>query len=426
MKQSQYSVEQLNGTTQRNELNISADAPDWKLGVTEGMSCGWEKCCPMFWRLVSRLTLVVAALTLQASMSFAAGAVKLEQPLHLIPAGRWVKVHTQSPYDAVYFHRQAHGGSAFDTRRGRMVLFGSDTHGENWHNSPFFFDTGRLQWSRLYPDDAPSTYTVNAAGLPVAGEKRDHPWAMHTFDAVVYDVAQDRLMVSSLPKHLQPGRFTEVLAKVWPRVRHHPIWALDLASNKWTPLNAGDVHFFPYATAYDTHRDLIIGYRDSGIYELQRDPPIWRKVAGPGLLGYHNSAVYDSANRALVVFGSNSSSNDVVVYFPQSGRHQMMPTPGIRPPKDEHAPMAFHQRLGRTVVLADRPQPGASSHARDLARTETWLYDLRTDYWSQVPGASLPFGCGMNYNLEYDPTNDLLLLVTTEPGQSTSVWALRL
>src|SRR5262245_8319083 len=70
--------------------------------------------------------------------------------LVLLPAGRWVEIHRQQPTDAVRFHRQWHGGSAFDTRRGRIVLFGSDTHGHDWTNSPLFFDVASLKWTRAY------------------------------------------------------------------------------------------------------------------------------------------------------------------------------------------------------------------------------------------------------------------------------------
>ena len=42
-----------------------------------------------------------------------------------------------------------------------------------------------------------------------------------------------------------------------------------------------------------------------------------------------------------------------------------------------------------------------------------------------MPTATLPAGCGMNYNLEYDPHHRVLLLVTGTYGQPTTVWALR-
>lgn len=347
-------------------------------------------------------------------------------PWQQLRRGQWVKIHEQKPTDAVFFRRQAHGGSAFDTRRNQIVLFGSDTHGIDWTNSPLLFDTEHLAWSRLYPDDGPGTYMVNSAGLPVAGPEGRHPWAMHTFGAVEYDPRRDELVVSSYPRHMEPGRFSDELTHVWPRVKRHPTWALNLATGKWRALDGKAVHFFPYATAFDSRRGVVVGYRANGVYELTGEPRRWRRVLPRGLLGYHNNAVYDSWHERVVVLGSKENSNDVVVYDPATAQQRKMPTPGDRPPKDQHIPMAFHARAGKTVALVDQFPPGSQRQQRDQAETQTWLYDLLEDRWEQVGSATLPFGCGMNYTFEYDPGHDALLLVTSEPGKPTSVWALRL
>jgi len=342
-----------------------------------------------------------------------------------LPAARWVEIHRQQPTDAVRFRRQWHGGSAFDTRRGRIVLFGSDTHGDDWTNSPLFFDVASLTWTRAYPDDPPSTYAVTAEGLPVAGIDGRHPWAMHTFAAVTYDAANDRLIVASSPEHLEPGRFTDAMAHLWPRIRRHPTWLFELGPERWQALDPPDVHFFSYATAYDSDRAVVIGHRPDGVYELavrERDP-VWRRVADASQTGYHTNAVYDRHRRLVVIGGGNRLSNAIVVYDPAGRRGWTMPTPGARPPAFEHPPMAFHERKGVTVVLIDRPADATPPIERRPGRTETWLYDATADAWSKLPGADLPFACGMNYNLHYDAVHDLLLLVADEP---TAVWALKL
>ncbi len=84
--------------------------------------------------------------------------------------------------------------------------------------------------------------------------------------------------------------------------------------------------------------------------------------------------------------------------------------------------MAFHTRKGVTVVLIERVA-GDKPEERRSGSTETWLYDAAADVWSRVPGAELPFACGMNYNLHYDGVHDVLLLVAGEP---TAIWALSL
>jgi hypothetical protein len=338
--------------------------------------------------------------------------------------GEWTRIHEQADGHAVTFRRQLHGGAAFDTKRGRIVLFGSDEHGEDWTNSPFFFDVAALRWNRLYPDDDPATYRVDRFGLPVAGAEGNHPWAMHTFGTVTYHAANDQIVISIYPEHMRPGQFTNALAHVWPQVKRHPTWVLDLATEAWKPLVGPAVHFFPYATAYDPERRAVIGYKEEGVFELRPQPMGWTKLAGPGLLGYANSAVFDTRYHALVAFGGHTHTDDIVIYEPATKRHQKMPTPGARPPKAQSRPMAFHERLGQTAMIFDSRTDGDPA-LPGPGYAETWLYDLGRDAWTKL-STRLPFRVGMNYNLVYDPQRALLLLVAGGPDLRTSVWALLL
>ena len=103
-----------------------------------------------------------------------------------------------------------------------------------------------------------------------------------------------------------------------------------------------------------------------------------------------------------------------------------MPTPGPRPPKDQHTPMCFDPDSARTVVIVDRGEKGTELKNREA---EAWLYDLKSDAWTQIPTATLPFGCGMNYNMHYDPRHKVCLLVAedfSKPGWPVTVYALRI
>lgn len=337
-----------------------------------------------------------------------------------VSSGRWIQIHQQSKQDTVNFVRQYHGGSAFDAKRGRLILFGSDTHGENWYNSPFFFDTHKLQWYRLYPDDPVNTYKVNVEGIPVAGKEGVHPWAMHTFAAISYDSIRDQLVVSSYPKHMVPSRFSSALIRQWPLIKRHPTWILDLASESWSYLPDKAVHFFPFTTSYDSNKQRILGYRHDGVFALENRPRRWKKLAEPGFLGYHNNSVYDSKQNAFVVMGSHENSNDVVVYWLADGKHVKMPTRGMRPPKAQFIPMAYHEKLGKIVALFEARKD------KEKRITKTWIYDLSMDSWSFLDTAILPFPLKMNYNLEYDSVHNVLLLVTGQTGSPTTVWVLKL
>lgn len=328
----------------------------------------------------------------------------------------WLKLYEQKPSDAVQFQRQEHGGSCFDSRTGRLVLIGSNTHGRDWHNSPRFFDPVNCTWSQAYADDEFGTYAVNAEGIAVAGAKGDHPWTMHTFGAVVYDSSREEIVIPIFDDHLVPGRFTDVCKDLWPAIQRKPTWTYRVESGKWTPLAGEGVNCFPYCAVYDSDRKMVVAVMPDGIHELAGEPRTWKKITKGGFFGWHTNCAYDSRNKAVVVFGSNENRNDIAAYVPATGDYKLMPTPGTRPPKDQHTPMEFCPDIGRTVVLVDRIEGNTQ-------QTETWLYDLAEDAWTQVNSATLPFACGMNYNLEYSPSQHCLLLVT---GPNPTVWALRL
>jgi hypothetical protein len=335
---------------------------------------------------------------------------------------RWVKLHEQKLDDTLRFRRQEHGGSCYDSKRQRLILFGSNTHGRDWTNSPLFFDVVKRRWSRAYTNDERVTYTVDRNGIPVAGANVDHPWAMHTFGAVMYDPSRDEMIVACSQRHMVPGRFTDSVKNLWPQIKKFPTWTFDLKKQQWRPLPCMPVDFFPHSAAFDADRNVVLGYRPDGIYELSGEPRTWKRLTKKVFLGgWHSNCVFDAKHKALVVFGTNTNSNDIEVFFPATGKHQIMPTRGIRPAKDQHNPMVFHPRLGRTIVVVDHQLDGGK---RTIA--ETWLYDLAVDAWSQITTATLPFGCGMNYNLEYDSQRDRVVLVAGGGGRPTTVWSLKI
>ncbi|MBT4906240.1 MAG: sel1 repeat family protein [Rhodospirillaceae bacterium] len=349
-----------------------------------------------------------------------------------LPKGKWIRIHRQKKTDSVRFGFQPHGGAAFDTKRGRLVLIGSDTHsdhsyqsGGDWINGPHLFDVARLRWMRFYRNDSIVTYEVNRWGAPVAGYNGDRPWPMHTYGAVTYHPGRDEVVVSSHPAHLAPEKFIDVLADKWRRIKHHPTWILSFRSNRWSTLRARPQSFFLHSTTLDSDRNSIIGYRSDGVFELGGNPRKWRRILRKGLLGHHSNSVYDSKHKVVVVFGNRPVANSVVQYSPATRTQRRMPTPGLRPPKDRHAPMAFHGAIQKTVVLVDQV-PEWAKEDRSSQTTGTWLYDAGKDSWERVESAQLPMNLGMNYNLVYDSAHNLLLVVAAGRGYHPTIWALRL
>jgi hypothetical protein len=350
------------------------------------------------------------------------GGPALNAELVSLAPNVWLKFHEQEPGDRCSFRRRGHGGSCFDTRRGELVLFGSDTHSKDWINSPLIFNPVTKQWRQVYPEDSVQTYAVTSEGIPLAGVNGDHPWTTHTFGCVVYDPARDEMVIVCWPGHMRPDKWGQATQHLWGKIKKHPNWTFSLADEKWTPLACKEAHFFPHCAAMDTDRNVVIGYQGGCVAELGGEPRSWNTVSTASFFGWHDNCAYDSKNKALVVFGSNENKNDVVVYVPATGEHKMMPTPGARPPRDQHCPMEFVPGIGRTVVLVDRTK---AKDGAEGSSTETWCYDLGKDEWGRIDSATLPFACDMNYNMEYDPRHKVLFLVTGGYGQSTVVWALK-
>lgn len=340
--------------------------------------------------------------------------------LKRLPAGTWIKIHEQASGSEDAFVRQTHGGAAFDPVRGRVMLFGSDTHSRDWDNSVRFFDMGTLSWSRAYAEDDPDTYRVNAEGFPVAGKGVERPWAMHTFDAVEFDPAADRLIVASHPKHMTPKKKWGVDKALWKSIRSHPTWFYYVAENRWEPKRGKAVSFFPNGGAFDPNRRAFIGVNAVGFWELPADSTKWRRLGKGSARAWHNSAAYDHDRDVVVSFGTNKRSNAIWQYRRGEKKGRKMPTPGLRPPGAESPPLVYHPGIQRVVALVKRRKKNTPGS------TETWLYSTRDDAWSRLETATLPFDIGMNYDMVYDPRHDLLVLVANMRHEPTAVWVLRL
>ncbi|MEL7401107.1 MAG: hypothetical protein AAFN68_11125, partial [Pseudomonadota bacterium] len=317
--------------------------------------------------------------------------------LNTIAAGRWTKIHQMHANDITAFPRQVHSGSAFDQKRNRLLIFGSDTHGRDWDNSVRAFDLDTLSWSSLSDQQPFSNYIVTAEGVPGAlADKHLFPWAMHAFDAINYDPVADRLVVASKPEHLKPGRFKSPISNsLWDRALSHPTWSFDFTTERWETLVTDKaVHLFPYASAYSREHHAIFGFRPDGVFKLSLTLPSWNKVARSSINAYHTQAVWDSDNQAFVIAGSHDLSNTIHIYRPGEDKTIEMPTSGKRPPGFEHTPMAYYESNGMVAFVIDVRQDG-----EDLA--ETWLYNLKQDKWKQLWGAEFPFHLGMNYHMQY-------------------------
>jgi hypothetical protein len=336
-----------------------------------------------------------------------------------IPANQWVRYY-QPAY--AKWRRQGHAGIAYDTQRATFYILGSDTHGQNWDNSVHEFDPGTKSWTTHYPSADSETYRVDDRGVGISGDDQTLPWAMHSYDNVLYDPINDALVVTAQPGH---NPISKMLG-VSPRI--HPTWFYYLPLRIWlTPENMTQdfPSNFAGSSAYDIERQALISY-GSGLFELGPDRIEWQKVPTTKRHAIHHSMEYDSVRKQLVVFGDYRNSNAVWVYKPgllagEAGSWEKKEPGGDHVPPDQHFPVAFDEHSGVFLLLPDN-RPAGEERATSAG---TFAYDPDRNQYRRLPDADMP-ALGMNYMMVYDSFRRVFFLVTGDWKRPAVVWVLRL
>ncbi len=377
-----------------------------------------------------------------------------------LPANRWVLVREGRSGN---WHRSAHGAAVFDSRRKKVFVFGSDTHGKDYDDSVHEFDPLTVQWSDHRTPARRRTYHVDEQGLPVAGSGELRPWAMHVYDGMVYDPKLDALVVSGVPRH-NPA------TKTIDGISRHPVWIYHLDSRRWEPLADTDPAappFFGSAAAYDSRRDTIVVV-GKGTWELGPDRRQWVRTAAQPEDSRRQTLVYAAGEGNFYLFGDDGDPQTLQVYVPGE-------TPGspgrweTRHPEGDPAcaaatpvPVAYEPRQGVFLLQVDRrlakakepktkakPTEGkskqgsaddkdnkAKSEQKPAGKakgdeagpaTESWayVYEPRADRCTPLPGTRLG-ALGMDYMLVFDDFYKLFLLVSGDDRKPLAVHALRL
>ena len=349
---------------------------------------------------------------------FIAGSVEA------LPANTWVQIHSETRAD---WRRQGHAGATYDSRRGTILVFGSDTHGLDWDNTVREFDPRTRQWTTHYPEAPPSSYRADPQGRAIAGTDRLLPWAMHVYDNIVYDPSLDALVVTALPQHNPIRRDIR-------EATEHPTWIYSLAERQWHILensNEPSPVFFAAGSAYDPDRDVVAAYR-SGMWELGPERDRWLRATGERHHNLHYTVEYDRRHRVFAVFGDRGLTNDVWIYAPgptagSEGRWKKRSPQGDYCPPGQHFPVAFSDRHGAFLLVVDDVIAARDGEGRErlepTGSAVTCVYDHGANRYTRLPDARLE-RLGMNYMMAYDHFHDVFLLVAG--NRQPTVWALRL
>ncbi|MBI3156949.1 MAG: hypothetical protein HYZ20_16315 [Burkholderiales bacterium] len=339
--------------------------------------------------------------------------------LRELAPNRWVRYHEERPGD---WTRQAHAGMALDARRGTLLVFGSDTHGQDWDNAVHEFDPLLERWHTHQRAAGVQTYRIDADGAPVAGSDALMPWAMHTYDAIEYHPGLDALVVMSTTEH-NPG------PGPLPGMRRQPTWLYDLSTRRWSQLDpvAGQApSFFGGASAFDERRGVLVAYR-RGIWELDPATRAWRRASSESPHSMHQTMAYDSRRGAMFVFGDYRPTNEVWRYDPGAvaGAHGRWTrhVPGGDPcPPHSSVPVAYDAAQDLFVLVVDE-RPAGSPRAKPQSAS-TYFYDPARDLYLRLADADLP-PLGMNFMMAWDRRHGVAWLVTGDWGSPVTVWAMK-
>jgi hypothetical protein len=340
--------------------------------------------------------------------------------LRSLPPNRWIKYHEERPRG---WSRQGHAGIAFDSKRGTLLIFGSDTHGENWDNSVHEFDPRRKRWQTHQPPADAKTYRTDAAGAPVAGAAPPMPWAMHTYDSIEYHPALDALVVMSTTEHTPGGAAVT-------NVKRQPTWIYDLSTRQWRQFDTGgnaSPSFFAGSSAFDAARGLLVAYR-YGVWEMDSAAGLWRQASSEYHHEIHHTMVYDQRRRALFVFGDHRPTNKVWRYQPGAAAGerghwiQHQPKGDVCPP-GSIIPAAYAADQDVFVLVVDDATSDAAPGGR-TASVSTCLYDPAMDTYTKLPAAELP-AIGMNFMMAWDRVHEVVFLITGDGRGPVTVWAMK-
>lgn len=344
--------------------------------------------------------------------------------LDAIPANQWVQYY--QPFYASW-QRQSHAGIAYDTNRGVFYVFGSDTHGLNWDNSVHEFNPSKKAWITHYAPTAKSSYRVDHRGVGVSGDSEVLPWAMHTFDNVIYDPLNDALAITAIPSH------NPITKDLDSKPNVHPTWFYHVPTNLWLNQEQYKQAYpgnFAGSSTYDTRRDVIVSY-GSGMWELGPDRQVWKKVKVSKPHQIHHSMAYDPLNHQIAVFGDYSNSNDVWIYTPGSfagsaGSWDKRTPKGDYCPPDQTIPVAFDKKSGVYLLVVNN-EKNSSTATNDSMRdsSSTFIYDPIENTYRKLPEGSIQTA-RMNYMMVYDAKRQVFFLVTGNWNEAPIVWTLRL
>ncbi|MDQ4123199.1 MAG: hypothetical protein M3209_17315 [Acidobacteriota bacterium] len=285
---------------------------------------------------------------------------------------------------------------AFDSERGRLILFGGiDQSGKSLNDT---WEYNGAKWERKTPSTNPS------------------PRAAH---AVAYDAKRGRVVLFGG----QAG--TTSLADTW-----------EYDGKNWTKLEtvSQPPARVAHALVYDRKRGKIILFGGTDFAAKQTfndtwefDGKTWRQViTGFAPEGrFHHAMAFDSKRERIVLFGGNTAvppldsekfeagqRNDTWEF---DGKNWQQAASSVAPPKRDHHALAYDPDTKKAILFG-----GFSGGFRDgVYLGDTWSWDGKT--WERISAGKSPLARGGKPGMLYDEkTRRMILFGGGTPQKATN------
>lgn len=160
--------------------------------------------------------------------------------------------------DTSIYRKSAHAGTAWDSGRQTMWIFGAETHATNMDNSVYGWRASDGLFVKHYDADPVSGYRMDAAGVYWSSAEKNRPWGMHTYRRMRMVPGTDEFEVmydADDHAHIVPRTFENPAHTIANRVP--PIWYYNVVTGTWRAETIGDSAkfvgspYYPFPVGHD-------------------------------------------------------------------------------------------------------------------------------------------------------------------------------
>lgn len=312
-------------------------------------------------------------------------------------------------------------GMAYDSARGRVVLFGGTT-------GDLLADTWEYDgttWEDVTPRPSPSSRFHHAMAYDSARKRvvlfggvgraaGDDTWE---WDGTAWTDVSPALSPPTGSDHAMAYDSSRERVVLYSGYDAYDTWEWD--GSTWanvTPGAPGPSLTLP-SMAYDSRRGRTVLFgRGSGSETWEWDGTTWIDVTPAVSPPYRiwQAMAYDGARGRVVLFGGYGAGGVLADTWEWDGTSWYDVTPAVSPPGRIGSALVYDESLGRVILFG-----GSEYSSTGTSRSDTWTWDGAT--WEEVTPPSGPSGRYF-HAMAYDSARGRVVLFGGLSGRGTETW----